>query len=301
MNPKLIVHGGAWNIPKRFHEAHIKGCKAAIDLVYPKLINGISALEAVEKAVNILEDDPTFDAGRGAFLNAEGEIELDALICDGITLNFGAVAAVKNILHPVSLAKLVLNHPEHCFLVGEGAQKFLREHNFPEIRTEDLLTKRELIYYRKIKHDLKFRTKQPFEPKPMGTVGAVAMDMYGNFAAATSTGGTSRKLPGRVGDSPIIGAGGYADNKTGGVSATGFGEAIMKILLSKYVCDLFEVKTGMEACKNGIEELQDRVEGLGGVIGITKNGDYAYAYNTPYMAFAYFDSKKGTITKITTE
>jgi beta-aspartyl-peptidase (threonine type) len=298
MTPRLIVHGGAWNIPRRFHRAHISGCKQAVKSVYPNLKEGITALEAVEQAVRSLEADPTFDAGKGAFLNSIGEIELDALICDGTNLNFGAVAAVKNILHPVSLAKLVLNHPEHCFLVAEGAQQFLREHNFPEVDTKELLTERELEYYQKIKHDLKFRTKQPFEPKPMGTVGAVAMDKQGNFASATSTGGTPRKLPGRVGDSPIIGAGGYADNKKGAVSATGFGEAIMKIVLSKYVCDLFASKPGMEACQEGINMLQQRVDGLGGVIGITKSGDYAYAHNTPYMAFAYVIDDEGVISRI---
>ncbi len=252
MEPKLIVHGGAWNIPENLHLAHLAGCRKAVQMVYPQLEQGLTALEAVEEAVSILEEDETFDAGRGAFLNAEGQIELDAIICDGRDLSFGAVAAVKNILHPVKAARLLIDHPEHCFLVGEGAQKFLRTMNFPEVEIEALLTERELEFYKKIKSDPNFRTRLPFEPNPLGTVGAVAQDREGNLAAATSTGGTPRKLPGRVGDSPIIGAGAYADNTRGAVSATGHGEAIMKILLSKLTCDEFYHHSAMQAAQNAI-------------------------------------------------
>jgi beta-aspartyl-peptidase (threonine type) len=295
--PKLIVHGGAWNIPKEYHEAHIKGCYAVIEKVYPQLENGISALDAVEHAVNLLEEDPTFDAGRGAFLNAEGEIELDAIICDGFSLAFGAVAAIKNILHPVSAARLLINYPEHCFMVGEGAKRFLRTLKFPEVAVEELLTARELEFYRQIKTDPNFHTRKPFEPYPGDTVGAVALDKKGNLAAATSTGGTPRKLPGRVGDSPVIGAGAYADNHTGAVSATGFGESIMKVVLSKLVCDNFVQFNTAQATQKGIEALQ-RVEGLGGIIGIDYRGNYGFNHNTRYMAFAYFRAGKEIIAGI---
>lgn len=298
MEPKLIVHGGAWNIPESLHEAHLDGCKRAVQLIYPKLEQGLEALDAVEEAVCLLEEDETFDAGRGAFLNAEGEIELDAIICDGRDLSFGAVAAVKNILHPVKAARLLSDHPEHCFLVGEGAQKFLRKMNFPEVNIEELLTERELEFYKKIKDDPTFKTRLPFEPSPLGTVGAVAMDIKGNLAAATSTGGTPRKLPGRVGDSPVIGAGAYADNSRGAVSATGHGEAIMKILLSKLTCDEFLTHSAMQAAQYAIHILQERVNGLGGIIGINYSGHYAYCHNTPYMAMAYFHESQQIVTMI---
>jgi len=296
--PKLIVHGGAWSIPTRLHTDHINGCRKAVETVYPELLDGLSALDAVERAVNILEEDPTFNAGRGAFLNARGNIELDAIICNGRDLNFGAVAAVQNILHPVSAARLVMEKSEHCFLVGSGAQEFLRIHHFPEVPIEELLTERELQFYRKIKSDPNFTTRKPFEPHPGDTVGAVAMDVHGNLATATSTGGTPRKLPGRVGDSPLIGAGSYADNRSGAASATGWGESIMKILLSRTVCDYFNHLPPLKAAEQSIKELSERVEGLGGIIGINREGEYAYAHNTRRMALAFFEPTKGIIAGI---
>jgi beta-aspartyl-peptidase (threonine type) len=132
----------------------------------------------------------------------------------------------------------------------------------------------------------------------MGTVGAVALDNEGNLAAGTSTGGTPRKLPGRVGDSPVIGSGAYADNQLGAVSASGYGEAIMKVVLSKYVCDLFRSEPAKKACREAVHFLQNKVDGLGGVIGLTYQGEYAWAHNTPYMAFAWYDPDKGTTAKI---
>jgi beta-aspartyl-peptidase (threonine type) len=298
MDPKIIAHGGAWNIPDEHHQSHIAGCHKAIEAVASDLVNGLSAIDAVEKAVNVLEEDVTFNAGKGSYLNSTGNIELDAIICDGKTLNFGAVAAVQNVLHPVSVARLLLNHPEHCFLVGAGVQQFMQENNFSLIAIEELLTERELKYYQKIKQDPQFRTRIPFEPSPMDTVGAVALDEKGNFAAATSTGGTPRKLPGRTGDSPVIGAGAYADNSAGAVSATGYGEAIMKVLLSKTVCDSLRNLPALKAAQQGIRLLEKRVNGLGGVIGINRAGEYTYSHNTPYMAFAYYKKDTGVISRI---
>lgn len=298
MEPKLIIHGGAWNIPIHLHDAHVKGCTVSVEKIYTKLSQGLHALDAVEEAVVVMEEDPTFDAGRGAFLNSIGEVELDAIICNGNTLEFGAIAAIPNILHPVSAARLIMEKSEHCFLVGKGAQNFLRNHQFPEVKVEALLTERELVYYRKIKADPEFTTRKPFDPHGSGTVGAVAMDREGNLAAATSTGGTPRKLPGRVGDSPVIGAGAYADNKLGAVSTTGFGESILKTLLAKRVCDYFENYTAQDAAREGIQELENRVDGLAGIVGINTSGEYAFYHNTKYMAFAYFEEKKGVVAKI---
>jgi len=284
---RLIIHGGAWSIPDELVDDHIKGVKASAKQTYAFLKEGMSALDAVEFAVNILEKDQTFDAGRGAFLNELGEIELDAMIIDGKDLNFGAVAAVQNILHPVSLARKIMEETEHSFIVGKGAQAFAEKMNIVALDPKELLTDRELAFYNKVKEDVNFKPHHPFEKQARDTVGAVAIDQFGNLAAATSTGGTPRKLQGRVGDSPIVGAGAYADNMTGAASATGWGESIMKVLLSKTVCDFFISQDAMIAAKKGMDVLESRVQGLGGVIGINKDGKYAFAHNTARMAFAY--------------
>ncbi|MFT5911985.1 MAG: beta-aspartyl-peptidase (threonine type) [Paraglaciecola sp.] len=301
MIPKLIIHGGAWNIPDEFVVAHLNGVQNAIQQIYPLLTKGLSALDAVEKTVNILEADPTYDAGRGAFLNEIGEIELDAFIMDGRDLNVGSVAAVQNLLHPVSLARKVMDETQHCLLVGKGAMKFAKKMGFQELPPEELLTERELIFFNKIKNDTNFRPELPFEFTAMDTVGAVAMDKNGNFAAATSTGGTARKMVGRVGDSPIVGAGGYADNELGAVSTTGWGESIMKVLLAKTVYDNFETHSAMDAAQQGIAILEKKVNGMGGVIGINHRGEYAFAHNTPRMAFAYADKDGEVISGIRIE
>lgn len=282
--PKLIIHGGAWNIPDEYVDAHMQGVRKALEMTFSKLADGMSALDAVEYAVKILEEDPTFDAGKGAFLNEFGEVELDAIIMDGRTLDFGAVAAVQNLLHPVSLARKVMTETEHCLLVGAGALNFAKRMGFEELAPQSLLTERELAFYNVIKDKKDFETQQPFEFQPRDTVGAVALDMNGDLAVATSTGGTARKLQGRVGDSPIVGGGAFADNDLGAVSATGWGESIMKVVLSKRVCDGFDNFSAMQAAQAGIQYLESRVNGLGGVIGISKKGEYGFAYNTPRMA-----------------
>ena len=161
--PKLIVHGGAWDIPDQYIDAHIKGVRKAVEAVFPRMEEGLSALEAVEYAVNILESDATFDAGRGAFLNSLGEIELDALIMDGATLDFGAVAAVKNLLHPVSLARKIMNEKDFRMLAGEGAQQFARSKGFTELQPETLLTERERKFFEQIKM---IRNTDQFIPFP---------------------------------------------------------------------------------------------------------------------------------------
>jgi beta-aspartyl-peptidase (threonine type) len=250
----------------------------------------------VETAVCSLEADPTFDSGRGAFLNSRGEIELDAMIMDGATLDFGSVAAVQNLLHPVSVARRLMESPEFRMLVGKGAQDFAINHGFDILPPETLLTERELNFFHSIKDEDTFRSHHPFGAYPSDTVGAVALDQYGNIAAATSTGGTPRKWPGRVGDSPIPGAGAYADNEAGGASTTGWGESIMKVLLAKTMIDqLAAGKQAKAAATQAIDILARRVNGLGGVIAIAKNGDYGWAYNTPKMAFAYMDTEEKQI------
>jgi len=295
---RLIVHGGAWNIPDENDADHIQGVRSAVARVWPPLQQGMSALDAVEAAVGILEEDPTFDAGRGSFLNANGEIELDAIIMDGATLNLGAVAAIQNILHPVSVARLVMERTEHCLLVGAGAQAFARRMGVPELHPRELLTPRELAFYEEVKDDPGYKTRDLFEPTPMGTVGAVAMDQRGNLAVATSTGGTARKLPGRVGDSPLVGAGAYADNSCGAASATGWGEAIMQVLLSKTACDLLRNHPAMASAEMAVDLLYRRVKGRGGIILIDREGRYGWAHNTPKMAFAFVDDSNQVVARM---
>jgi len=298
MQARLIVHGGAWRIPEQLHADHVSGVRRAVAQVYPKLRDELSAVEAVEAAVRILEEDPTFDAGRGAFLNAEGEIELDAIIMDGAELDLGAVAALKGFLHPITVARAVMERTEYCVLVGAGARAFARRMGIRESSPEELVTPRELASYERSKDNPNFTSREVFAPEARGTVGAVAMDSKGNLAAATSTGGSPLKLPGRVGDSPLVGAGAYADNQTGAASATGWGEAIMKVLLTKTACDLARDHPAEAAAEAAIGLFAQRVDGLGGLILVDRLGNYGLAHNTPEMAFAYADAAGGVVAGI---
>ncbi|MEX2701693.1 MAG: isoaspartyl peptidase/L-asparaginase, partial [Candidatus Baldrarchaeota archaeon] len=229
--PIILVHGGAWNIPDELVEDHIKGVENAANIGWEILRNGGSALDAVEEAVKAMEDDPTFDAGKGSFLNEEGFVELDAIIMDGATLDVGAVAAVRNIKNPVVLARKVMELTEHVLLVGEGANRFAKKIGMKTVDLSELVLEREIERWKKFKEG-KISIEKLFEQTPKGTVGAVALDKHGNFAAATSTGGVAGKMVGRVGDTPIVGCGAYADNNYGAVSSTGHGEKIMKIVLA---------------------------------------------------------------------
>jgi len=285
--PSLIVHGGAWSIPPDLQADHIEGVHRAVAEVFPSLQDGLSALDAVEAAVTILEEDPTFNAGRGSCLNAEGKIELDAIIMDGATLNLGAVAAIQDVLHPVRVARAVMEHTEHCLLVGAGAQSLAQQMGTTRLDPRELLTTRKVAFHDEIRDMPSYTTRTPFEPSSMGTVGAVARDNRGNLAAATSTGGTPGKLPGRVGDSPLVGAGAYADNERGAASATGWGESIMRVLLSKSACDLVAHHPPMDAAQMAMDLLEERVQGLAGIILIDRLGNYGFAHNTSKMAFAY--------------
>lgn len=271
----LIVHGGAGDIPVETHEAHVEGCRRAADAGWAVLARGGSALEAVEAAVRVMEDDPAFDAGYGSFLNAAAEVELDAIIMDGRDLNFGAVAAVQRVRHPITLARLVMTESEHAMLTGAGAEAFAREQGLPLCLPEELVAESALKHW------------QAAATAPSGTVGAVALDADGNLAAATSTGGTFNKHPGRVGDSPLVGCGAYADNRTGAVSATGMGEALMKVVISKAACDLLaQGMTAQEAADAAIVLLAERTTGQGGLIVLDWLGRVGIAHNTPYIAHA---------------
>lgn len=291
MEPAIIVHGGAGAWEKRGggQPKAVAGCVAAVAAGQGVLLAGGSALDAVEAAVRVLEDCPATDAGCGSFLNSAGEIEMDAFIMDGQTLNLGAVGAVRRVQYPISLARQVMTGTVHNLLVGRGAEAFADQIGFPRCRTEDLLTGEDLVRYLAAQQDGNFAPLNVnAKSKGMGTVGAVAIDRHGNLAAATSTGGTRNKLPGRVGDTPIAGAGGYADNLTAAVSATGHGESLMKVLISKQVCDY--VGQGLPAgvaCEFAIRLLAERVQGEGGVIAIDRFGRTGLAFNTTAMPYAY--------------
>jgi beta-aspartyl-peptidase (threonine type) len=194
---------------------------------------------------------------------------------DGRDLNFGAVAAVQRVCHPVTLARLVMTESEHAMLAGAGAEMFAGEHGLPPCPPEELLAERQLERWRAV------------ATVPSDTVGAVALDADGNLAAATSTGGTFNKHPGRVGDSPLVGCGAYADNRTGAVSATGMGEALMKVVISKTACDLLaQGMTAQEAADATIVLLAERTTGHGGLIVLDRLGRIGIAHNTPYIAHA---------------
>ena len=287
-SPAIVVHGGAYDIPTETHEAHIEGCRRAAEAGWAVLARGGAALEAVETAVRILEDDPTFDAGYGSFLNAAAEVELDAIIMDGSDLNLGAVAAVQRVHHPVTLARLVMTESEHALLAGRGAELFARQQGLPACSPEDLLAGRELERWRDAQAGGSPKDWEPFGIAPSDTVGAVALDANGNLAAATSTGGTFNKLPGRVGDSPLVGSGAYADNRTGAVSATGLGEALMKVVISKTACDFIDRgMSAQEAAQAAIAILAERTTGEGGLIVVDRLGGVGVAHNTPYIAHAF--------------
>jgi len=283
--PLILVHGGAWEIPEEAHAAHIGGCRHAAEAGLAALRSGGSALDAVEAAVRLMEDDLTFDAGRGSFLNAAGEVELDAIIMDGRDLNLGAVAAVQRVRNPVSLARLVMTESEHAFLVGTGAENFAREHGMPVCPPWELLVGRELERWKAFQAGEAPPVPAFFAPR--GTVGAVAIDREGNLAAATSTGGTPNKLPGRVGDSPLVGCGAYADNRSAAASATGEGEALMKIVACKTACDLVaQGATPQEAAERVVALLAERTGGHGGLILLDPQGRFGIAHNTSYIAYA---------------
>lgn len=284
--PALIVHGGAGNIPLDEHADYMAGCRTAFETGWRLLHQGQSALDAVEAAVREMEDNPAFDAGVGSVLNAEGEIELDAMIMNGQDLSLGAVGAVRGIANPVTLARHIMEHTAYNILVADGARQYAARIGLALCSQAELTVPREVTRYHERRAAARKQRRLPAEGHD--TVGAVAVDQFGNVAAATSTGGIAFKLPGRVGDSPLVGSGAYADNLTGGASATGHGEAIMRVLLSKMATDA--VGAGMEAqiaAQHAIDALAGRVQGEGGIIVIDRQGSVGFAHNTPHMAVAH--------------
>lgn len=285
MPQAFVVHGGAWDIPDELVQAHREACLSAALAGWNVLLAGGTALDAVEQAIMLMEDDPALDAGMGAFLNADGEVELDAGLMDGTTLAAGSVAAVQRIRHPITLARRVMES-EHVLLVGPGAERFAAAHGVERCPLALLVVPRELERWAAIGVDRDFHIRQAFTHAG-DTVGAVAMDRAGNIAAGTSTGGTPHKLPGRVGDSPLVGSGYYADSGLGGASCTGWGEGIMRVVLAKSAVDRVARCDAMAAARWAVDHLANKVNGLGGIILVDRQGRVGCAFNTPRMAFAY--------------
>ena len=281
-------------MPDDMVDAHICGVNDALAAGWHVLERGGAALDAVEEAVVIMEDDETFDAGRGSFLNRDGKVQLDALIMDGATLRAGGVGCVEHLHNPVRAARKILSESPHVYFVGEGAERFAAEHGIPLCKNEDLIIPREVARLRKYQAEAAQSGNDLFAPHiSHDTVGAIALDREGNIAAATSTGGTLNKAPGRLGDSSLIGCGCYANNESAAVSTTGWGEPIMKLVLAKWTADRISAGNLPEwSAQEAMNYLKQRLNGHGGIIVLNPEGHIGIAHNTPRMAWAYRTVKK---------
>ncbi|RRR72974.1 MAG: peptidase T [Candidatus Viridilinea halotolerans] len=290
----LIIHGGAWNIPDEQVDAHVAGCRAALAQGWGVLAAGGSAIDACEAAVRLLEDDPTFDAGTGSVLTSAGVVELDAAIMDGSTLHYGAVANVRCLRNPITLARHVLVGPA-TFLAGEGAEQFAAAQGLPLCANSDLIVPRERLLWEHWKASQatpEGESHHKSEAQAVGghdTVGAIALDQTGRLAVANSTGGTPFKHPGRIGDTPLIGCGLYADGRVGGAVCTGWGEAITRVALARRAVELLERGLPPQsAAEIAIRTLGRAVPGgNGGCIILNPQGRIGLAWNTRRMAYAY--------------
>jgi len=295
-----MVHGGAgaWDNVKdqKTTVRYLESLRRILEHGRDVMQLGGSALQAVEACASLLEDDPLFNAGCGSVLNENGRVEMDAAIMDGRDLSAGAVAAIENIANPVQLARLVMSKSEHVMLIGEGAMRFADhcgmfrtpENYFYTAERIEQLKQAQLKHKIMLDHD---DSGEDSEDQQYGTIGAIARDPQGNLAAATSTGGMVNKRMGRVGDTPLIGAGVFADNETCAVSATGFGEDLMRTVISKTISDFIYLK-GMyaeQATQAGIEYLTRKVKGRGGVIVIDKDGNCCSGFTTKKMIHGWIE------------
>ena len=296
----IIVHGGAWSVPDSLVAASVAGVERAATAGHAVLKAGGSAMDAVEAAVRVLEDDPAFDAGTGSVLTSSGTVEMDAAVMDGAKLGAGGVAAVAGIRNPISLARRVMTETSHVLLVGAGADAFAAEQGFARVPTDELITEdarkayeRQLTYADGVEADFAGHD----------TVGCAAVDLQGNVAAGTSTGGITFKRPGRVGDSPILGAGLYADNALGAISATGHGESLAKVVLSRDALWRHELLSGSgssplldEAMRASLAMMDKRLGSHGGCVGVLPDGRVAHAFTTRRMPHASIVGVDGTLT-----
>ncbi|HJQ68976.1 MAG TPA: isoaspartyl peptidase/L-asparaginase [Blastocatellia bacterium] len=304
---KLVIHGGAGTIlrsnmsPER-EAAYRAALTEALQTGHAVLKRGGSSLDAIEATIKVLEDSPLFNAGKGAVFTSEGTNELDASIMDGATLKAGAVAGVKRIKNPISLARLVMEKSPHVMMVGEGAETFARQNGVEWVDPKYFYTEERW----KQLQEAKRKEKQPktssltTDDKKFGTVGAVALDQNGNLAAGTSTGGMTNKKFGRVGDAPIIGAGTYANNATCAVSATGHGEYFIRSVVAHDIAALMEYRglSLKEAADIVVMKKLVKLGGEGGVIAIDKDGNHAMPFNSPGMYRGFIDSDGKAVVEI---
>lgn len=306
VTPVLVIHGGAGTILKKNmtpekEKAYRDKMQEALNKGYDTLLKGGSALDACEVTLRILEDSPLFNAGKGSVFTNDGKNEMDASMMDGSNLKAGAVAGVRRIKNPVSAARCVMEKSEHVMMVGAGAEKFAKKCKLEMVDTAYFFTPERWESLQRIKKSEKTELDHSdtsgalpvYKDYKYGTVGAVALDMNGNLAAATSTGGMTNKKWGRVGDSPIIGAGTYANNKTCAVSCTGHGEYFIRALVAYDISALMEYKGYSVKKAAGHVVLKKLVEmkGEGGVIALDAKGNFAMPFNAEGMYRGYINAK----------
>ena len=277
----VLVHGGAGDVPDEALAGHIDGCHTAATRAAAVLRDGGTALDAAGHAVEALEDDPRFNAGTGACLNAEGHLELDAAIMEGESLRAGAVCALPSFQHPIAIARAALDVGEHVLYAGAGAERFALAHGFTRAAEAEMITEASRDRLARLRKGLVDSNWAG------GTVGAVVRDVHGTVVAATSTGGKVGKAPGRVGDAPILGAGTYADNAAGACSNTGDGESFLRVCLAKTAIEW--LRSGMhpdDAARGAIRYVLERAGGIGGTILIDHAGRLGWARSTRTMTWA---------------
>ena len=297
----IVIHGGAGTILKEnmtleLEEKYKNALREAVLIGYDILNNGGTSEKAVEKTINYLEDSPLFNAGKGAVLNFDGEVELDASFMEGKNLNAGAISGSKKIKNPISTAIKVMNSSSHVMLSGKGADDFAIQHNMQTVEQNYFKTERRINSLKKIKsiENNKFSNllNSDYRVQKLGTVGCVALDKFGNLSAGTSTGGMTNKKWNRIGDAPIIGAGTYANNNSCAVSSTGWGEYFIRGVVAYDIAALMEYKnlSIKKAAKTVINKIS-KMGGDGGVIAIDKQGNIAMEMNTSGMYRAHINSK----------
>jgi beta-aspartyl-peptidase (threonine type) len=298
----LVIHGGAGTIkrenmtPER-EQAYHAALQQALDSGYTVLERGGKSLDAVIAAIKVMENSPLFNAGKGAVFNSEGKNELDASIMDGSNLMAGAVAGVTTIKNPITAAYAVMTKSEHVMMIGDGAEKFAREQNLEIVDPSyffDSLRYKQWLKAKEAEADREAALIDPYtKDKKFGTVGAVALDQYGNIAAGTSTGGMTNKKYGRVGDAPIIGAGTYADNASCGVSATGWGEFFIRLAVAHDIASLVKYThlSLQEAADSVVMKKVPRLGGDGGIIALDRLGNISMTFNTAGMYRGYIQKK----------
>lgn len=304
MVPALIIHGGAWAIPDGEVDAHLDAMRAALNKGASVLSNGCNARDAVVEVITVLEDHPALDAGVGAVLNRAGTVQLDAGMMDGTTRDFGAVAGVQRIKHPIAAARRIIerSNRQYSLLVGPNADAWAASNDLDMVDPEYFIVPRERERFAQLQEQAKrFHTSVAFRgnKRPQGTVGCVALDKQGHVAAGTSTGGAPFTVPGRVGDSPLPGCGYYA-SPVAGASSTGWGEAISRVLMCGWAVDCMEQGASpQEAAERTVQRLADLVKdpedcgATGGVILLDAKGRLGFAYNSPRMARGTWTPEKG--------